>query len=136
MTDTATTKKPPPPPAGLAKDGRKDGPGRALWKDIVTSGLYVLRPDELRVLEDACKLRDRVHHLEEQMAGRSLTVRGSTGQPVINPILAEDRQCREAFARLMKQLGLPDATGDMASGNTPRSTAARTAAQSRWGKSG
>ncbi len=134
MSETDTPIKPLPPPAGLAKIGRKDGAGRQLWKQIVTSGRFVLRPDELRILEDACKLSDRAAELEEEAKGRSSTVRGSQGQPVINPLLAEERQCRIAVAQLLKQLKLPDE--ESAGGESSRSVNARTAAQSRWGKSG
>lgn len=136
MSEAETTPKPPPaPPPGLMKIGRKDGPGRKLWKEIVTSGAYVLRPDELRILEDACKLTDRAFELEEDAKGQSRTVRGSTRQPVINPLLAEERQCRIAVSQLLKQLKLPD-DPSAASSESPRSVGARTAAQSRWGKSG
>jgi hypothetical protein len=137
MPDTTSTKKPPPPPPGLARDGRKDGPGRTLWKQIVTSGRYVLRPDELRTLEDACKTADLIAELEKEAEGRPRTVRGSTGQPVINPLLAEARQCRLALNQLLKQLKLPDDGDDnAAAGGERRSVGARTAAQSRWGKTG
>lgn len=41
----------------------RTGPGRRLWRDIVGSGRYVLRPDELRILEDACHHADRIEKL-------------------------------------------------------------------------
>lgn len=126
MSDTETPQKGPQPPAGLAKDGRKDGPGRALWKQIVTSGKYVLRPDELRILEDACRMYDRADDLEKQARDRPSTVRGSTGQPVINPLLAEERQCRIAAAQLLKQLKLPDEAAG------PELNQQREAGKARW----
>lgn len=136
MSDDTTTPKPPPPPVGLAKVGRRDGAGRALWKSIFASNCkYVLRPDELRILEDACRLTDRAAELAAEADGRPRTVRGSTGQPVINPLLAEERQCRLAVAQLLKQLKLPDEDNQAGAGGT-RSVGARAAAQSRWGKSG
>lgn len=135
MSDSETPAKPIQPPEGLVKRGRKDGPGRALWKQIVTSGKYLLRPDELRILEDACRMYDRADDLQRQAADRPSTVRGSTGQPVINPLLAEERQCRLAAAQLLKQLKLPDELGESA-GAGPRSVNARNAAQARWNKTG
>lgn len=136
---------PPPPPQGLARldakgkrspTGRKDGEGRALWKAFTADGKYILRPDELRYLEDACKLADRAQALEREAADRPSTVRGSTGQPVINPLLAEERQCRTAIGQLLSKIKMPDDPGNdeaAGQGNT-RATGARAAAQSRWGK--
>lgn len=136
MTDTTSTPKPPPPPEGLTKVGRKDGPGRRLWKQIAGSGngapKYVLRPDELRILEDACKLADQAAKYEAEFVGKSTTVRGSTGQMVIHPVLAEERQCRVAIAMLLSKIKLPEDAGEAA----PRSVNARNAAQSRWNKTG
>ena len=130
MTDTAT--KPPPPPADLAKDGRKDGAGRRLWKQIVTSKRYELRPDELLVLEHACREADLIDELALAQRGAPMTVRGSQGQQVIHPLIAELRQHRATLNTLLKTLNLPDE----GAGAETRSTAARSAAQSRWSKTG
>lgn len=143
MSDDTQSPKPPPPPDGLVKldakgkptaTGRKDGAGRRLWKQLTADGKYVLRPDELRYLEDACKLADRAEALDREAQTRPTTVRGSTGQPVINPLLAEERQCRTAIGQLLSKIKMPDDPGE-AAGN-PRSVGARTAAQSRWNKTG
>lgn len=132
--------KPPAPPDGLAKfdasgkrssSGRRDGAGRRLWKQLTADGKYILRPDELRYLEDACKLADRVEYLESEAETRPSTVKGSTGQPVINPLLAEERMCRTAIGQLLSKIKMPDDPAE--AGGKPRSVGARTAAQSRWG---
>lgn len=119
----ATTKK----PAGLKAAGKK------LWDSIVGGGLYVLRPDELRVLEDACRTADMVSALEAEMAGADLVVTGSQGQPVANPILAELRQYRGLLRQQLKGLNLPDEDGREAGS---RSAAARAAANARWRRTG
>ena len=102
--------------------------GSVLFKSIAER--WDLRPDELRVLADACAEADLVDDLAEAMEGEPRLVRGSQGQQVINPLISEQRQHRMALASLLKQLRLPD-EADTAEA---RSTAARNAANARWGK--
>lgn len=103
------------PPAALADDG----PGQALWRSIVDA--YTLRPDELRLLADACDLADRIAYRENRAAelqrevGTKLLIRGSTGQQVKNPLidearqeLSEQRKDRVALNDLLARLKLPD----------------------------
>ena len=109
-------------PEGLAEAGKK------LYSDIASK--WTLRPDELRVLADACSEADLVDDLATAMAGQPRLVKGSQGQMVINPLISEQRQHRMALASLLKQLRLPD-EADTAEA---RSTQARAAANSRWSK--
>ncbi|MFN3005130.1 hypothetical protein [Mycolicibacterium wolinskyi] len=133
MADT-TAPKPPPPPADLAKDGRKDGAGRRLWKQIVTSRKYELRPDELVILENACRQGDRIEKLRGEAQHCSTTARGSAGQLALHPILKELRELEVSQANLLGKLKLPD---DQAPADSqPRSVSARSAVQSRWGRTG
>lgn len=111
-----------PTPSGLA------APGKRLWSDITSE--WTLRPDELRVLEDACAEADLIDSLKRAMVKQPKLVRGSQGQQVINPMISELRQHRVALAGLLKQLRLPD-PADTAEA---RSTAARAAANARWNK--
>lgn len=104
--------------------------GRALWRDVATS--YQLRVDEYRVLEDACREADLIDDLQIEAKGAERVVRGSQGQPVINPLISELRQHRSTLASLLRQLKLPD-PADTAEA---RSTAARSAANARWSKRG
>ena len=101
--------------------------GAQLWVDVTST--YTLRVDEKRVLEDACREADLVDTLETASRTADLVVKGSQGQPVINPLISELRQHRSTLASLFRQLKLPD--GD--SGEA-RSAAARSAANARWGK--
>lgn len=102
--------------------------GKALFTSIASK--WELRPDELRVLADACAEADLVDDLALAMDGQPKLVTGSQGQQVINPLISEQRQHRMALASLLKQLRLPD-EADTAEA---RSTAARNAANARWGK--
>jgi phage terminase small subunit len=110
-----------PAPKGLSLRGRR------LWKQVVTA--YVMRPDELTVLETACKTLDIVVDLEAAMAGQPLTVKGSMGQERENPLLAEARQQRALLNRSLAQLKLPDLP-TAKGGAKPNQH--RAAAQSRW----
>jgi hypothetical protein len=108
-------------PKGLGESGRK------LWSDI--TGTYQLRPDELRNLEDACREADWVDRLEVDLEGADLTVRGSQGQPVANPLLQEVRQHRQLLRGHLASLKLPD--GESAGGEN----AGRALANARWRRS-
>lgn len=123
----AKPKRRPTKPAGLDKAGAK------LWREIITSGTYELRPDEIRILEDACREADLIDAMAAAMKYADFMVTGSQGQDVINPLIPELRQHRSTFAALMGKLKLPDEEPAGQDTGT-RSTAARNAAQSRWGK--
>lgn len=120
-------------PKGLDTQGRK------LWEAIAKS--YDLRPDELSILEDACRERDLVALMEAALSAdlrraldhsEGLRTKGSQGQDVINPLVSELRQHRALLATLLGKLRLPD-EGD---GAVDMSSAARAAANARWGKRG
>lgn len=114
-------------PAGLK------AAGASLWRDV--TGKYELRADESRVLEDACRERDLIARLEKELADSNLIVKGSMGQPAINPIVSELRQHRGTFASLMKQLKLPD-DGESSEAGGALSAKNRAAAQARWARRG
>lgn len=113
-------------PAAPAKLGTK---AKRLWGSI--SGTYDLRPDELRILEDACREVDIVERLEDEFRGHPTMVEGSMGQMVVSPLLQELRQHRSIVARLLGQLKLPDEDGRA---QESVSNAARKAAQARWSR--
>jgi hypothetical protein len=109
-------------PVGLSAKAAK------FWREVTTN--YALRPDELRVLEDACREVDLIDVLRKEMAKAPLYMTGSMGQSVINPVVPELRQHRATLASLLKFLKIPDESV----GHVPRSVGARAAAQARWGK--
>lgn len=116
----------PKPPKGIGTAGSE------LWSGI--AGKYELRADERRVLQDACALADTVSILEDAMVGQPLITKGSTGQDVLNPLLAEQKTHRQALSRLLAQLKLPDDEAGTAAGE--RSVKNRAAANTRWSKRG
>ena len=113
---------PPKPPASLGKVGRK------VWREIV--GTYELEPHERRLIEEACGFLDRAAQLDEQVEQDGLIVKGSMGQPVLHPAVAEARQHRQAYSRLVGQLSFPDEVGRVGSSWSGRG---RRGAAARWG---
>lgn len=110
-------------PSGLADSGR------AVWASV--TDLYELRVDELVVLEKACRASDRIAQMESELEGSTFMVKGSMGQPVVNPLVAEIRAHEALVQRLLGSLKLPDDPKGGAE-EKPRSAQARAAAQSRW----
>lgn len=100
---------------------------KAKWREII--GVYELRPDEVRILEDACREIDLIERLEKEQRGSPLLVTGSMGQKVASPLMQELRQHRAVLRQLLTSLKLPDDPGQESG---QRSTAARAAAAERW----
>lgn len=118
-------------PAGLGSKAKR------LWDRVTTD--YVLRPDEVVLLEEACHTIDLIGELKKRVAKEPCIIPGSRGQRIAHPLLMEIRQQRAAFARIMKQLDLPDAgdvSGATSVGRRPsqerRTSKARAAAEARW----
>jgi hypothetical protein len=110
----------PKPPTTLAEAGR------SLWNAVV--GNYDLRVDELAGLQSACKTADRIAMLEKAHAdlGQPFLTRGSMGQDVIHPLIAEMRAQESHMSGLLVKLKLPDESGGAAV------NAQRTGGATRW----
>lgn len=80
--------------------------GKRLWQH--TTKNFELRQDELETLRAACSEADLIARLEKSLEDQELLMRGSMGQPVINPIVSELRQHRSTMATLLRGLKLPD----------------------------
>lgn len=111
--------------------------GQRLWKSICRD--YELRPDELAVLESACREADLIQRLEEALKDAPLVVKGSMGQEVASPLVTEIRLHRSTQASLLKQLKIPDLEEEEESdaGTVRKPTPSeigRKAANARWGK--
>lgn len=99
------------------------------WDQIVAT--YDLRPDEVLVLENACREIDLITRMEAEQRDAGLISEGYNGQPVPAPMLGELRQHRSVLARLLGQLKFPDAPDQPAE---TASEQARRAAFARWNR--
>lgn len=126
-TKPAETTKQPAPPKGLRVGGK------ALWKSCHQELPESWRFDgrELWNLEAACQLRDTLDQLRAAIAKLGVTVKGSQGQEVVNPALAEARLTTAAIAQHLAKLDLPNEAG---APESPRTAQARKAAQVRWSR--
>lgn len=103
--------------------------GSAMWTAV--AGKYGLRPDELRILEDACREIDLIDRLEAEQRDAPLMVKGSQGQKVASPLASELRQHRSVLRALLNNLKLPDESGRAAADVSRK---ARAAASARWSR--
>ncbi len=114
-------------PNGLSTAGTK------LWRGVTDTFDFEDEPGKVHILEQACRVADIVAELDEAADEAPLTVKGSMGQPVISPFIAEARAQRALLAQLVGRLGLPDNETDE-EGQIRRSRAASTAAKARWSR--
>lgn len=105
--------------------------GSALWDSIVPT--YELRPDEVRILNDACCEADIIARLEWELVDADLMVKGSQGQLVASPLVSEVRQHRATLATLLGKLKIPDSPAGHARKRAVVSQNAVKAARARWG---
>lgn len=111
--------------------------GKAYYAQILKD--YELEESDLQILLEAARTLDEVEALKESVSTFGVMTKGSTGQAVVNPALAEMRQARAMFARLVHQLDLPEMEDEELE-SSPAETAAqrdrtenaRKAANARW----
>lgn len=70
--------------------------------------LSTAEPSWVEVYETACSVLDTIQQLEALVASDGLVTSGSKGQVTVHPALVELRHQRTAYARLVRELGLPD----------------------------
>lgn len=75
---------------------------------------------ELAMLEEACRIRDRIVQLDKSVEVDGLMLSSSQGMRV-HPAVAESRQQRLAMARMLATLGIPPLGED----SLPRSSGVR-----------
>lgn len=127
-----------PPPLPRETLGTR---GSAFWNDVAEE--WDLRPDELEILGAACRTLDLIQSMEQELEGQPRTVRGSQGQPVINPLVSELRFYRAALASHLRALRIPDDDESEDAEIIPlearkmtRSEAGKAGAAGRWKKRG
>ncbi|WP_152531288.1 hypothetical protein [Mycobacterium sp. UM_CSW] len=70
---------------------------------------FVFNPSEAALLLELCCCLDELDRLERELAEQPATVvRGSRGQPVAHPLLAEIRAHRVVATKIQRALDLPD----------------------------
>ena len=62
----------------------------------------------LSLLDTACAAEKTINDLELIIASDGMLSTGSTGQTIVHPCVAELRQQRAAFAKLLQALGLDE----------------------------
>ena len=107
--------------------------GTRLVETITTTFDFSEEPGKLAILERAARTADTIAALEAEAATQSLTAKGSMGQAVINPLVAEARAQTSLLDKLLKSLGLPDTDEATAEKAEQRRRQAKKAAQTRWG---
>lgn len=112
-----------PAPEGLGERGT------AMWSAYVAK--YEFRPDELVWLETACRATDRIEIMDAELRSLGYMLTGSTGQDVVNPLVAEVRATEAHRDNALKRLALPDEVA----GSVVAVNQNREAGKSRWAKS-
>jgi hypothetical protein len=116
----------PRAPAGLRAAGRR------LWRDLQGAYDFSECPERVILLEQACRTADLVARLQKVVdEADDLRTRGSQGQQVAIPEVAELRQHRAQLAALVKSLALPDEDEGQP---LTKSQLGRMAANARWGR--
>ena len=85
-------------PHGLGPEGKK------LWTGVIGEFNLAYEPHKVRILTDACKTVDVIKRMDDASAKAPLTVKGSMGQEVINPLIAQSQTARSQLAHLLGRL--------------------------------
>ncbi|PJM79999.1 hypothetical protein [Bifidobacterium scaligerum] len=123
MTKTST----PRMPNGLIREGK----GQKLWRELTAK--WEFTESEYKLLEVACYTADRITR-ERRAIGDQLTVKGSQGQLVAHPLLAQLRADEEHLAKLLARIDMPEPEQNTKTDSGERSAQMRAIVQSRWGK--
>jgi phage terminase small subunit len=100
---------PAAPPAGLSPAMQR------WWQDVVKE--YELELHRLRLPQLACQAWDRCEQAREAIAEHGATYLDKFGAPRTHPQVAIERDSRQAFARLMRDLDLrPPSSWDLLAG--------------------
>lgn len=128
------------PPDRLRVGGR----GHRFWNAVTElkdgKPVYVLRPDEMFLLEEITLAMDRLEQMDVNIDRRAgddgnLYATGTGGATVANPLLVARRGLATQVAVMVKQLALPDVTAPGATaGATSQREHQSNAAKARWGK--
>jgi P27 family predicted phage terminase small subunit len=101
----------PPPPDYLS------AAMQAWWKQVMAN--YELEPHHIHLLQAACEAWDRMQQARKVLAENGLSYEDSRGRHHPLPEVAIERDSRIGFARLVRELGLDDATPPAEAGARP-----------------
>lgn len=90
-------------PQGLRKAGRK------LWDSVAAE--FEMAEHEAAQLEEACRVRDTIAALREQVEADGMMITSSQGMR-LHPAVTEIRGQQLALARLLATLGVPALSDD------------------------
>ncbi|WP_255945095.1 hypothetical protein [Streptomyces odontomachi] len=126
MTDFDAGWPKPRPPAKLGPAGRRS------WREVVDR--YELRPDESRILGDACREADIVERIEAELTDAPLTVKRSMGTARRFPVGLRGTAAPLGPRRTAEVAQAPDTPADVQRKRTAVSAQARAAVRARWGR--
>lgn len=106
--------------------------GARLVESITATFDFSEEPGKLAILARCARTADTIAALEAEAATQPLTAKGSMGQEVISPLIAEARAQTSLLDKLLKSLGLPESDEETAAKAEQRQRQARKAAQTRW----
>jgi hypothetical protein len=78
--------------------------GKRLWRSVTAVFDLADDPHKLQILAQACRVADVISELDEAAGQPPLSVKGSMGQQVISPFIAEARAQRSLMAQLIARL--------------------------------
>lgn len=93
-------------PTHLAADGRR------FWTDVATEYGDDFEPFEWNLLRLACEALDRGTQARRAIRRHGLTYESPQGSPVLRPEVGLEKASRAAFAQLVRQLGLGEASDE------------------------
>lgn len=77
--------------------------GKDLWQKVTAVAKFE-DPRETHALFNACQFEDDIARCRKELEGSPLTVQGSTGQPVENPLLGSIRNATLLQQRLLASI--------------------------------
>lgn len=116
----------PKTPRGLRRRGKQ------LWTELHTSADFSGSPEAKMIAEEACYLADEIDRQRRLIrgAGTDTRVKGSNGQPVSMPEVADLQRNQQLLLSLLKSLRLPDEEAE--DGKLTPSQIGQLGAQARW----
>lgn len=109
------------PPVGLGLRGS------AFWRELHEA--LEFEPKESALVLEACRVLDVIDELVGVLERDGSMTKGSAGQPVVHPVVAEIRQQQQTFGRLMGLVRLPE---DEQAADRFRTARAKAGAAARW----